>query len=488
MIKNFIYKIFACAVLITTATSFPVHAQPFTLPISLQPTQDEFDRFTIENSNNDIKTWSYDATENNLYYTASATKDADDWLFIPVTLSEKDTYLKVSVEALASGAAGWYDENFELAIGASASSSSMRTILTKTVDQDVFTAYETTFSNDIPGPAWLGIHATSPKNRRTLKMCHITLQSYATPIPQTPVIKESQIDGLEYSATITMPTMSVQGDAINGKVNLRFNIDGETVKNFTNLTPGTDVPITATLSKGEHHITYIAFMTTDGETTESKPMSETVKAVNLNAQYALPFIFGPMGQEDFDECKIIDSNVDETTWKLEYLTPEEPAFFYGWHSKNQANDWIILPAVDFGHAKKITISTESRSKGTYTEAFEVWLGRDATINDMSIKVIDVTSLTNNQEWTLDEETLDIDGGIWYAGIHVKSPADSYGLYLRNLKIENAEEVITGVENIDTQTIDKEEYFNLQGMKLINPEKGQLVIMRMGNKSYKVIFK
>ena len=488
MKKSTLFSINAFIAILIAAFSFSTHAQPFTLPMSLQPTQEEFDRFVIENTNNDSKTWSYNATDSCIYYTFSSTKDANDWVFIPVTLTSNDNYLKVSIEALASGASSWYDEKFELAIGSAASSTSMRAFLTQTVDNDAYTTYETTFSNSITGSAWLGIHAISPKNRRTLKLRHIILQSYSTPIPQAPIIKKSEMKGLDYSATVTMPSTTVQGNSIEGTLSLHFEVDGQNVNTFDNLTPGQDVQVAATLSKGEHEIAYVAYLTTNGEVTKSNAVNENVKAVDLNAKYTLPFLFGPSGQVDFEECKIIDANVDDVTWQLGYPTADQPAFFYGYHSKNQANDWVILPAVDFGDATKINISIECRSKGTYEEAFDVWMGRDATVDDMKVKVIDVQSLKNSKQWTTYKETLSTDSGIWYIGIHAKSPADSYGLYVKNVSIEKDEKTPTAVTTIKTNQNTGKEYYNLQGMRLISPERGQLVIVRQGNKSYKEFIK
>ncbi len=471
-----------CAVTASAADE----VQPFTLPMSLQPTQAEFDRFTTLNANNDLKEWQFNDEENFIYYAYSSTKDADDWVFIPVTLTAKDTYLKVSIEALASGASGYYDENFELAIGSAADAASMRTILTKTVDKDAFTAYETTFSNTITGTGWLGIHATSPKNSRTLQIRNIALQSYATPIPLQPVIKASSTDNLEYTATITMPSQTVQGNAIEGKVNLRFSVDGTVENTYTDLTPGNDVNVAATLTKGEHTMTFVAYLITDGETTESQPVSETVTAKDPNAQYTLPFSFGPTGQIEFDECVWFDTNGDDVRWQLKYLNGD-PAFYYKYHSKNQANDWIILPAVNFGTTDKIKISVEAATEGTFKEAFEVYLGKEPTIAAMTIKVIDEPEFATSKAWRTYDATLDTEGGIWHVGIKAKSAADQYGLYVRNIQIESLNDP-TGVDTIDADENAPAEYYSLQGMRLAAPEKDQLVIVRKGSKSYKAIMR
>lgn len=489
MKKSYFSHLMLSAMLTASASAFAAEGdvQPFTLPMSLRPTLAEFERFTTLNANNDTREWQFNEDENCIYYSYSSTKDADDWVFIPFELSAGDTYLKVSVEALASGVAQWYDENFELAIGGSATAASMRTILTKTVDQDTYTPYETTFSNDITGTAYLGIHATSPKGRRTLKMRNIVLQSYATPIPLTPQIKSSAMDGLDYKATVAMPSMSVQGNAIEGKVNLRFSVDGTETRTFTDLTPGSDVNVEATLTKGNHTITYVAYLTTDGTTTESEPVSEAVTAKDLNAQYALPFTFGPADAVEFGECKVVDGNCDDKTWTFS-TEKDDPSFYYPYHSKNKANDWIILPAVNFGTTDKIRISVDARSKGSYTESFEVYLGRDASASAMTVMAIEVPEIKNSSSWTTYESTLDTEGGIWFVGIKASSPADAYGLYVRNVRIESLNDPQVGVEGIESEIDAEPEYFNLQGVRLAAPEKGQIVIVRKGGKTFKSIIR
>ena len=127
--------------------------QPFPLPVSLRPTADEFGRLTVLNANNDAKQWQYDEDEQCIFYAYSSTKDADDWVFVPVELTAGHSWLKVSVEALATGASGWYDENFELALGESPDAASMRTVLEQTVDSDEFMLYGTEFPNSISGTA-----------------------------------------------------------------------------------------------------------------------------------------------------------------------------------------------------------------------------------------------------------------------------------------------------------------------------------------------
>ena len=62
------------------------------------------------------------------------------------------------------------------------------------------------------------------------------------------------------------------------------------------------------------------------------------------ANYSVPFEFGPDSQEQFDECTVLNVNNDDKTWKYSSVYS---SFNYQYHSTNQADDWVIMPAVDF---------------------------------------------------------------------------------------------------------------------------------------------
>lgn len=473
-----LYAVLTGAVLMAVGTARADDVQPFTLPVSLQPTLEEFGRFTLQNANRDLTEWQFSEDENCIFYSSSAVNNADDWVFIPVEFSAADTYLKISVEALATGGF-WYDESLELAVGPAAEASSMRTILTRTVELEDYSVFETTFANDVDGMAWIGIHVNSVKNRRTLKVRNIVLQSYATPIPLKPEISASVMDGLEYAATVNVPSRTVQGNPIDGTVDIRFSVDGVEMETFAGLTPGSELEVSASLAKGEHQLSYVALLDTDGVITESEPATESVKAMDLNINYVLPFEFGPADENEFGQCALFDANGDGTEW-----TYKNQSFYYSWNAANQANDWMILPAVDFEDSNRIEISVEAHSEGTsYVESFEVWLGREATVGSMTVKAINKPEISNTQ-WQKFSKEIPIDTGIWYVGLHATSAADQYGLYLRNIRIESKGRV--ALEDIGTDADEPVEYFNLQGIPVATPEKGSVVIMRRGHKTVKTI--
>ena len=72
------------------------------------------------------------------------------------------------------------------------------------------------------------------------------------------------------------------------------------------------------------------------------------------------------------ECIVIDANSDASgndgRWAI-----SDGAFCYTYNSYNDADDWVILPAVEFGNASKVKISVSAKT-GAYPEGFEIRIG------------------------------------------------------------------------------------------------------------------
>ena len=104
--------VLSCAAIAATVLVASADTEPFTLPMNLAPTAAEFERFARLDANNDKNQWTYDDYNACLSYKGNSNK-ANDWVFIPFKVTSSDTSLKASVDALATGADGWFYEKFK---------------------------------------------------------------------------------------------------------------------------------------------------------------------------------------------------------------------------------------------------------------------------------------------------------------------------------------------------------------------------------------
>ncbi len=398
----------------------------FNLPFELTPTQTEAASFIIKDDNGDEKTWTFDSGF--MKYGYHSRNQADDWFFVPVRLGANDNLLKLTFEMKAEGA---YDECLEAGFGAAANGASMDIVVDldnkRNTSWETHTALISTSGGE--GTYYLGFHASSLADQYGMRVRRIKLESLSTPVPLAPVISSSTLDELNYTATITMPSSTLQGNAISGALGLKVDVDDNEVKNIPSCTPGAPVDVELTLTKGPHTITYTAYLTTDGTTMSSDPVSHQVRATST-APAAVPFFMEPTQEEFENECVVLDANGDGKTW--EYFSSEN-FIRYCYSSDNAADDWLFLPIIDFGEAGSFEISVEAKAKGNYDETFEICVGRQATPAAMTPKMS--PEPVNFQSWrTLTGTFVLSEGGKWYVGIHCTSPKDLYELHLKNISI------------------------------------------------------
>ena len=95
-------------------------------------------------------------------------------------------------------------------------------------------------------------------------------------------------------------------------------------------------------------------------------------------------------------------------------------------------------------------------------------------------------------------TADIDfkdsasGQLYVLGVNYANPTADYysstGNAYRELDRVHFRLLSSGIGNISEDAVDAPSiYYNLQGVRVLNPEKGQMVIKLQGNRSEKVIF-
>lgn len=412
---------------------------PFSLPMAITPTMEEFNRFIPLDANGDGKTWKFMSAEY-LKYDYNDDLDADEWLFIPFTTVSDENFLKLTVQSRVQSSS--YKESFEIAWGASAEPAAMTVVMD--VDNITNTQWEThdvSFAMSGSGINYLGLHANSIKGQYGLWLREISLELQNTPVPLAPILASGAIDNLEYTATVVLPSQTIQGKAIEGNVGLSIAVDGTEYADYPACNPGENKEISLTLSKGVHTITYTAYIMADGRKSFSSAIGDTVRATSGEA-LPLPFFMAPTLAEFEQECFVVDSNNDGNTW-----TYNDNSLQYSYGS-DKADDWVFLPAVDFGtEGGAFDLSVDAKCASNQSpESFEICVGR--TTNPAEMSTMLTCSNIKNTIWDTFTGTITVpEGGRWYVGIHCISEADQWNLNVANIAITAAPDITPGIPTV-----------------------------------------
>lgn len=163
--------------------------------------------------------------------------------------------------------------------------------------------------------------------------------------------------------------------------------------------------------------------------------SESTTSNTLTAGAALV----PPYSEDFSDAKtldiftIIDANEDGKTWKRSTTG----AMSYQYSTKNDADDWLIMPPLKLEAGKSYAFSMKAYSMNVrYDERLEVKMGKSATADAMTTSVKPATTyavaLRDAKVETVDivpEET-----GVYYIGFHAISDKNKGTLYLDDIAV------------------------------------------------------
>ncbi|MDE6408910.1 MAG: hypothetical protein K2K81_01505 [Muribaculaceae bacterium] len=474
----------------------------YDLPFTFNTTSDSFKECVVIDANGDGATfgeegkWTF--SDNAFCYTYNSSNVADDWIILPLVNFAENKKVKVSMNVKT----GKFPEGFELWLGSARTANGMTDLITSYKPYQTDGEYRLVeISFDVPetgNKKWaLGIHAISEPDQFKLYIKDISISAVGedSAIPQPPVITNENLENGEYTATVKMPTLSVTGEDLGSEMTLKVLVDEELVLTKENLSPGDEADINLTITEGTHSISFIAVI--DNNESETVTVTVTVKGEEITTGN-LPYIFN-ITQDSFDSCIVIDVDNDGETrndqtfgmWSYAYLGQENGgALKYTYSSTgNPADDWIILPMVDFGESKGVTVSFDVMTEYD-EENFEVFLGRERSAEAMTLPVIECKNYSHKGSFesmsklvVLPEEAT---SGVneWCIGIHASSPADKFLFYIANIEIKSS--VTTGINEFNENDDRDCEYYNLQGHRINSPSQGEIVIVRKGNKSYKKI--
>ncbi|MDE5870090.1 MAG: hypothetical protein K2H18_07640, partial [Muribaculaceae bacterium] len=264
-------------------------AEEYTLPVTFTPNQTLFDQCEKVDVAGDAKgeggCWTY--YNGNFKYTYEQNKNnaADDWIILPLVNFGDVTEVTISFKAWTQ-TTGTETEDFSVFLGKSQDVSAMTVPVISKSDYVNTASDPEPIVASVKVPAvsagesneWcIGFHVTSKPLMYNLYIKDITIEAGASDVtvaPAVPVIESSAVDGLDYTASVKMPSANVDGDEITGSMSLKVLVDGYTQDTYTDLSAGEVKSVSLTLEEGEHTIGYQAIL----EDVASSLVTETVTA------------------------------------------------------------------------------------------------------------------------------------------------------------------------------------------------------------------
>ena len=145
-------------------------------------------------------------------------------------------------------------------------------------------------------------------------------------------------------------------------------------------------------------------------------------------------------EEQFNQCTVIDCNGDGKTFTYD---PEKKAFQTDYSAAGVTNDdWLILPpfAIEDGE-RFIEIEFEAAIKGSSfpDEEMSVWIGTSPDIASMTTCLVEpFTPMDGETSQFQSISALHQFGtpGTYYLGFHNTSAPDMFGMYLKNIRIND----------------------------------------------------
>ena len=175
---------------------------------------------------------------------------------------------------------------------------------------------------------------------------------------------------------------------------------------------------------GETHETEIQWYTI-------KPYGEPEATTAANVD-ALPYENALNSADLFGEFGVLDSNNDNRTWSVNTRGAQ-----YSYSSANDADDWLISPAIKLEAGKKYHFAIDAAAAmATYPERLEVKLGTEPKASAFTTEVIPATVIDFTDFQTLENEAVVVgETGYYHFGIHAISDKDEYNLYVTNFLVE-----------------------------------------------------
>ena len=409
---------------------FVLDAAPITAPyVADFTTEAPFGDFFVIDNNEDGKTWTWSAS-NFANYTYSSSLAADDYLVLPIKLEAGKNY-NVIVNAANSG----YPEKFEVKVGKEATVEGLSTVAiaeTEVTSSD-FTDFSGSFTPDEAGTYYVAIHATSDADQFRLKVKTLTIEVGAAgtaPAAVNNLTVTPTENKIEATIVFDAPSVTIDGNEMTENLT-KIDVlrDGVVIESVADVAPGSERTIVDNEEKGltigTHKYQVIPY-NANGIGQKSEEVS-----VLVTAALSVPYTFD-LTQDQTGLFTIIDNNEDGKTWSFS----SSIGTIYSYSSTNQGDDYLVSPVfnLEAGKSYKVTVNAKSYN-ASYTERFEVKVGKVATAEGLNITAIGPTEVSSTEADDFEGEFTVDEAGQYFIAIHAISDPDNWRLVVNSLSIE-----------------------------------------------------
>ncbi|MDE5685893.1 MAG: choice-of-anchor J domain-containing protein [Paramuribaculum sp.] len=327
------------SVTVTGADESDLLTLPYTETFS---SQSDFDSFSVIDVNKDTWTWVYWANKGCALCQFSPTNDSDDYLVTRPVRLEKDKYYVVSCDLWRRGTP--YREAYELVMGKAPAAESLSTvILTRKEITDDDVHHETvTVCPTETGIYYLAVHCLSPADAYGLCVDNLTISTGSlSTAPASPsiTVKPDFNGATAAEVTVTVPTTDLGGNPVDKITSVCITRNGETVKTFTDPTPGTTL-VYMDQTGTDGYVTYGAYAVN-----ASGPGHSSYERVFVGINYPAPPTNVTI-EESEDQLGTVTMNWDAPTTDREGnpLNPELVSYMIA-HRMNGANLTIVARGI-----------------------------------------------------------------------------------------------------------------------------------------------
>lgn len=391
-----------CTLLFVLMSCVSMYAQ--TLLETKFATEEEFNQWTVVDSNGDEKTWQFDSYSSPyVFYSYSGSNAADDWMISPAVSVTQDGTLAVMYTVKGSS----YTEKMEVMYGNAPTVEAM-TNRGMDVTEYLENMYSGYFLMTVKaGETYhLGFHAVSDADKWRLYLNDVTVKFVENPVDLTvsEIVSPVEGEGLAQETVTVKIKNAGLADATEFKVG--FSVDGDTVAVESvnqKVAAGEEIEYTfavkADLSTPRKRFVIKAWTEIDDDLNPSNDANE--KIVLHVAPATLPYFMGFEANEFTDGIKMFNLNEDDGDWQL-YADPwwslahtGDYCLAYNYDRNNNGDDWAILDPIEVKEAGYYVLKFWYSTDDTHAESFAVYYGAEQTPESMTTKIVDFNKVAHS---------------------------------------------------------------------------------------------